>query len=137
MIDDQRRRSGHEEVIAPTRPAPCTLLYDGACGFCTRLATRVATRLPAWRVVPYQRLDDLALDALGVTREACASAVQLVAANGTVRSGAAAVNATLAALAPPLHGALAAIEAIPPLFALESALYAAVAARRSCSTTSR
>jgi hypothetical protein len=54
-----------------------------------------------------------------------------------VRSGAAAVNATLAALAPPLHGALAAIEAIPPLFALESALYAAVAARRSCSTTSR
>jgi predicted DCC family thiol-disulfide oxidoreductase YuxK len=82
-------------------PARARLLYDGDCGVCERLALWVARRLPAWEVVPAFDLD----------------AVRVVAADGVLREGALAVNATLAAIA-------------PALLAVERAGYAAFAARR-------
>lgn len=96
------------------RSAGTRLLYDGDCGVCERLARWAGRRLPAWEIVPAFGLD----------------AVRVVAADGTERAGALAVNATLAAIAPQLRPLLRAIEAVPPLLALERVGYAAFAARR-------
>lgn len=73
-----------------------TLVYDGDCGFCTscvRWSTRL--RMGADVVVPWQSAD---LKVLGLTREQCEAEVQLVAGNGQVSGGHAAVARLL------LHG---------------------------------
>lgn len=79
-----------------TNSAPLPLLvYDGDCGFCmasVRWGQRRIRRMPA--VAPYQALD---LEALGLTTEACATAVQYVAADGRVFAAHDAVAAMLRA----------------------------------------
>jgi predicted DCC family thiol-disulfide oxidoreductase YuxK len=67
------------------------LVFDGDCGFCTSSARWAQRRLHLVHVEPWQLLD---LDALGLTAERCDAAVQWVATDGTVESGArAAVSA--------------------------------------------
>lgn len=69
------------------------LVFDGDCGFCTMSAQWVQRHIhsPA-HVVAYQHAD---LAALGLTPQACAAALQYVAADGRVHSGAGAVSQLL------------------------------------------
>jgi predicted DCC family thiol-disulfide oxidoreductase YuxK len=74
------------------------LEFDGDCGFCTRSAEWVRTRLPAGSgvaVEPWQRLD---LDALGLSREDVASAAWWIDRDGTKRRGHLAIAAALRAI---------------------------------------
>lgn len=76
-------------MTARTRPA---LVYDGDCAFCTssvRLLERIG---PEAEMLAWQLTD---LDALGLTEEAAAAAVQWVALDGTVHSGHEAIAAAL------------------------------------------
>ena len=66
-----------------------TLLYDGACGFCTRAVEVAVARLPDrvdW--VPWQSAD---LGAHGVSEAEASRSVLLVDPSGRVEAGAAAV----------------------------------------------
>ena len=85
-----RGRAWHTEDVstAPQVSRP-VLVFDGDCAFCTRcvdLARRWFGRQP--HIVPWQRAD---LDELGLTRDACESAVQFVDADGRISSGEVAV----------------------------------------------
>jgi predicted DCC family thiol-disulfide oxidoreductase YuxK len=76
-------------MAARTRPA---LIYDGDCAFCTS-SVRVLERIgPKAEMVAWQQSD---LDALGLTGEEAAAAVQWVEIDGTIRSGHEAVAAAL------------------------------------------
>ena len=68
------------------------LIFDGDCGFCTTCAGLLERIGPDADVVAWQ-LTDLA--GLGLTEEQAADAVQLVKADGTVRSGHEAIAAVL------------------------------------------
>ena len=68
------------------------LVFDGDCGFCTSSARWAERRLHLAHVEPWQWLD---LESLGLTREACRSAVQWVAIDGSVVSAERAVIAAL------------------------------------------
>lgn len=73
-----------------------TLVYDGACGFCSSVARAARRRLPrSVRVVPYQRAD---LEALGLTREEAARTAWWIEADGTRRPGHRAAAGTLVAM---------------------------------------
>ncbi|CAB4584755.1 unannotated protein [freshwater metagenome] len=76
----------------PNAGAP-VLVYDGDCAFCTR-SVRFIERRIARRplIVAWQRTD---LQALGLTREMCETAVQWVGVDGEVSSGHRAVARTL------------------------------------------
>ena len=69
-----------------------TLVYDGDCAACTRLAQRAARLRPDAQVIPWQSAD---LVALGVTEEQCRAAVQWCAPGHTPLAGAPAVAACL------------------------------------------
>lgn len=68
------------------------LVFDGDCGFCTTSANAARRWLRLEHVEPWQFLD---LEALGLTPEACTSAVQWAAADGSVCSAEHAVIAAL------------------------------------------
>jgi predicted DCC family thiol-disulfide oxidoreductase YuxK len=70
-----------------------TMLYDGACGFCTRTMELAVARLPdrvTW--VPYQSAD---LPAYGISEVEAARSVHLVDPSGRVEHGSAAVARVL------------------------------------------
>jgi len=94
------------------------------------LGLQRADRAHRLAFVPYQLLSEPALRALGLTRAACARAVQLVDERGCAASGARAVNGALARLDPRWDALVRAMEAAPPLLALEALAYRAVAALR-------
>ena len=77
--------------LTPARERP-VLVYDGDCGFCTTCARFLERIGPDAEIVAWQLTD---LDALGVTEEQAADAVQWVAVDGTVRSGHEAIAAVL------------------------------------------
>jgi predicted DCC family thiol-disulfide oxidoreductase YuxK len=69
------------------------LVYDGDCAFCTTCAHVLEERIkPDVEIVAWQFVD---LAELGITEEQAAEAVQLVEADGTVRSGHEAIAAAL------------------------------------------
>jgi predicted DCC family thiol-disulfide oxidoreductase YuxK len=62
-----------------------TFVYDGDCAFCTSCAEFIGRRIPtSAQVVPWQFAD---LDALGLTGEQCAAAVQWVDLDGSTAAG--------------------------------------------------
>src|SRR4051794_25035191 len=65
-----------------------TLIFDGDCGFCTTSAGWARRIAPGVDTVAWQLTD---LDALGVSADAAAAAVQFVDADGRVSGGAAAI----------------------------------------------
>lgn len=70
-----------------------TLLYDGACSFCTSVVEAAVARLPdrvTW--LPWQSVD---LGAYGVSEAEAARSVQLVDPSGRVEPGAGAVGRVL------------------------------------------
>ena len=84
-------------MVDSTPPAPCTLLYDAACGVCERLAHWVEPRLVGWEVRGARGLD----------------AVVAVDARGVVLDSAAAVNAVLAEIFPRSRALLRLLEREP------------------------
>ncbi|MGB8649136.1 MAG: DCC1-like thiol-disulfide oxidoreductase family protein [Mycobacteriales bacterium] len=104
-----------------------TLVYDGDCAFCTS-SVRWVTRLHlgADVVIPWQQAD---LASLGLTRQQCEDALQLVR-DGRVSSGHEAVAQLLLGSALPWRP-LGALLLLPPLSWLAARVYAWVAAHRS------
>ena len=68
------------------------MVFDGDCGFCTRAARAAERRLRLGNVEPWQSAD---LESLGLTEQACSSAVQWVDVDGSTASGEHAVIAAL------------------------------------------
>jgi predicted DCC family thiol-disulfide oxidoreductase YuxK len=66
-------------------------IYDGDCGFCSRCVDWASRRSDV-RFEPFQRTD---LSAFGIAEDAAATAVHVVATDGRVLRGAAAVAAVL------------------------------------------
>jgi predicted DCC family thiol-disulfide oxidoreductase YuxK len=103
-----------------------TLVFDGDCGFCTRcvaLVPKAARRTT--EVVPYQRAD---LEALGLTAEECAEAVQWVS-GGRRASGHLAIGRLLQE-AGGIWRLLGTALLVPPLSWLAAGVYRLVAANR-------
>jgi predicted DCC family thiol-disulfide oxidoreductase YuxK len=111
-------------------PAPRhSLVYDGHCRLCRRSVALVR----AWdrdgivECVPFQD-DSVAARFPMLTREACERALQLVAPDGRVTEGAAAIERLLALL--PRGGALAWALRLPGVGALADRAYRWVARHR-------
>jgi predicted DCC family thiol-disulfide oxidoreductase YuxK len=107
------------------------LLFDGDCGICTWSAERFGRmdRERRYAIEPFQDLDDIELERLGVTREQCARAVQIITPTGRVHRGAMAINHLLWQRLP---GKLLVIVlyAIPVLWLSELVAYRLVANQR-------
>ena len=104
-----------------------TLIYDGDCGICTRLARFAERRLrPRAEVRASQQLD---LAAYGVTAAQCAEALQLVTAEGRVHSAQDAV-ARLLLVSRPLWRPAGAVLLLPGVNALAGVAYRWVARNR-------
>jgi predicted DCC family thiol-disulfide oxidoreductase YuxK len=76
-------------MAARARP---TLVYDGDCAFCTSSARLLERIGPEAEMIAWQLTD---LDALGLTEEDAATAVQWVGTDGKVRCGHEAIAAAL------------------------------------------
>ncbi|GIU85105.1 MAG: hypothetical protein KatS3mg008_1880 [Acidimicrobiales bacterium] len=97
------------------------LLYDGACGACSRWARFLAGRLPlGYRVLPYQEHPDL--EAVGLTRELASSSVWWIDVTGEPRGGADAIAAALVAIGGWL-GVVGHLMSVPPLSQIASMAY--------------
>ncbi|HEX6208123.1 MAG TPA: DUF393 domain-containing protein [Actinomycetota bacterium] len=103
------------------------LVFDGACGFCTRVARWVQRRLPPGvRVVPWQRAP---LDRLGLTRAEAARTAWWINADGTRRAGHLAVAEALRAVGGG-WGALGVAIRLPPIRWVAAGVYRLVARYR-------
>jgi predicted DCC family thiol-disulfide oxidoreductase YuxK len=76
-------------ITLRTRPV---LVYDGDCAFCTSSVRLLEKIGPAAEIVAWQHTD---LEALGLSEEEAAAAVQWVGIDDTVRSGHEAIAAAL------------------------------------------
>lgn len=104
-----------------------TLIYDGDCGICTRLAGFAGRRLrPRAEVRASQELD---LAAYGVTEAQCAEALQLVTEQGRVYSAQDAV-ARLLLVSRPLWRPAGLVLLLPGVNALAGVAYRWVARNR-------
>ena len=104
-----------------------TLIYDGDCGICTRLAGFARRRLrPRADVRASQELD---LAAYGVTAAQCAEALQLVTAEGRVYSAQDAV-ARLLLISRPVWRPAGLVLLLPGVNALAGVAYRWVARNR-------
>jgi predicted DCC family thiol-disulfide oxidoreductase YuxK len=114
-----------------TGPGRHHLLFDGDCGICTWAAAAFG-RMDGPReyvIAPFQDYDDAALATLGVTREQCARAVQVVTPAGRVHRGAFGINYVLWRRMP-WTIVVALVYAIPVLLVSELLLYRVVANQR-------
>jgi predicted DCC family thiol-disulfide oxidoreductase YuxK len=96
------------------------LLYDGACGFCTRMVETAIGRLPAR--VDYQPFQTADLSSLGVSRAEAASSVQLVAVDGRIVHGSAAAAQLLVSAGRP-WSILGQLIMVPPVSWVAEAAY--------------
>ena len=111
------------------RPQHLTLVFDGACGFCTR-SVRLLKALDRNRrvtVVPFQKTGIPA--SVGLTLEECKASAWAIAPDGGYYRGAEAVNALVAAAlgtAVPLL-----LYYLPGIRQLEDFIYSLIAYNRS------
>ncbi len=108
--------------------AEVVLIFDGACGFCTRAARWVQRwdRQGRIRLVPFQQPG--APERYGLTREACAQAAWAITPDGARHRGAAAVLVALGeAMGCPW---IRRLYSLPPARWIADALYEWVAAHR-------
>jgi len=103
-----------------------TLVFDGDCGFCTTSAGLAQRLAPGLRVVAWQQAD---LAELGLTAAEAAARVQLVAADGSISAGGAAVAAVLAEAGGPWR-VVAGLLRAPGVRALTEVVYRLVARYR-------
>lgn len=100
------------------------LVFDGACGFCTRVARWVERRLPPGaRVVPWQRIRDLS--SCGLTNEEAASAAWWIDGEGGTHRGHLAAAEALRAIGGGWGPVGSAIR-VPPLRWLAAGVYGLV-----------
>jgi predicted DCC family thiol-disulfide oxidoreductase YuxK len=106
-----------------------TLVYDGECDFCTRLAQWVGRHDHRGRVVvrPNQ---DAGVESLGLTRDELDRASWAIEKGGRRFEGAAAINRVLRELGGRWR-LLGSLYLVPPIGWLEDMYYARVALRRS------
>jgi predicted DCC family thiol-disulfide oxidoreductase YuxK len=102
------------------------LVFDGDCGFCTTSAQWAQRRLRLPNVEPWQFLE---LAELGLSAEACATAVQWVGSDGSIVSGERAVIAALRH-AGGAWGAIGRLLALPGVRQLAGVAYRLVARYR-------
>src|ERR671916_2622122 len=111
------------------RPPQLTLVFDGACGFCTR-SVRLLKALDRNRrvaAVPFQKTGTPA--SVGLTLEECKASAWAIASDGGYYRGAEAVNALVAAAletAVPLR-----LYYLPGIRQLQDFIYSVVASNRS------
>jgi predicted DCC family thiol-disulfide oxidoreductase YuxK len=104
-----------------------TLIYDGDCGICTRLADFARRRpRPQADVRPWQELD---LPAYGVTEAQCVEALQLVTPEGRVFAGHDAIARVLL-VSRPLWRPAGAVLLLPGVNALAGVAYRWIARNR-------
>ena len=115
--------------MAPERP---TLVYDGSCGLCTDAAALVRRwdRDRRIDVVPFQ--DEALVARFGIALPAYAAAMHLVLPDGRVYVGADAAPPLVRML--PGRRWLAWPWVVPGVPRLARRVYAAIAARRRCTT---
>ena len=101
------------------------LIFDGDCAACSSVA-RFAERRIGVVAVPWQRVD---LARHGLTAAQCATAVQWVAADGSVASGAAACAAAMRA-GGAVWGVVGRVIALPGVSWLAERAYGVVARNR-------
>ena len=108
------------------------IIFDGDCGICTQ-AVRQARKMRnsrVYRFLPYQSFSDASLIEMGLTRERCRAAVQLVTNGNHAATGAFAVNRFL--LGHPIWRVLIwGVYLIPIFLVVELLLYSLVARNRS------
>ena len=112
----------------PEVPSRLILIFDGACGFCTRCMRLVQAldRYQRVTAVPFQQRG--VPEAAGLTVAACAHSAWAITASGKRFAGAAAVNVALAvALGTPIP---LVVYRLPLLQQVQDRLYAWVAAHR-------
>ena len=111
--------------------ARATLIYDGTCRFCSRLA-RAAARLDRDGRLELIASGDRAVPNRfpSLTPEACGAALQLVTPGGETRQGAAAVAGALSLL--PGLGWLGALLRLPGVRRLAALAYGVIARHRHC-----
>jgi predicted DCC family thiol-disulfide oxidoreductase YuxK len=112
-------------VHASRRERP-VLLYDGDCAFCTSCARLLERIGPNAEIVAWQSTD---LAELGVTEEQASEAVQWVQIDGAVRSGHAAIAATLNT-AGPIWKAIGHAVLLPGISWIAAKVYRLVAENR-------
>jgi predicted DCC family thiol-disulfide oxidoreductase YuxK len=100
------------------------LVYDGACGFCTRSVEAAISRLDA--VVDYEPYQTTDLGALGISEAEASHSLQWVARNGRIGQGSAAVARLLMASGG-LFAPLGRLLLVPPVSWLAELVYRAVA----------
>jgi predicted DCC family thiol-disulfide oxidoreductase YuxK len=105
------------------------LLFDGACGPCTRLADWVRRWDSAGRLLVQANQHPGVLDAHGLTRAEVDRSAWAIEPGGRRLEGAAALNRVLEELGGGWR-LLAAVYGVPPLAAAEEAIYRWVAANR-------
>jgi len=107
-----------------------TLVYDGECEFCTRLARWVERRDRRGRVSVRANHEAGLIESLGLTREEVGRAAWAVEAGGRKFEGAAAINRVLRELGGPWAG-LGSLYSVRPLKWVEDRYYGRVARKRS------
>ncbi|HMM27056.1 MAG TPA: DUF393 domain-containing protein [Aggregatilineaceae bacterium] len=115
----------------PSAPASLTVIFDGDCGVCQRLAQFAADRDPARRLrfTAYQRADLAALSP-GLTREMTARSVYVVEPDGTRWRGARAVFEIMRRM-PGLWAWIGRAGALPPVSLLAEPFYRLAARHRT------
>ncbi len=108
---------------------PLVLLFDGTCGFCTRCVRWVRDRDGSGLVNATVNQARGVADRYGLTRADVDRSVWVIDAHGRRASGAAAVNAVLAALGGG-YAPLARLLTMPPLAWIEERAYYWVARHR-------
>lgn len=106
-----------------------TLVYDGECEFCTRLA-RWVERAARERVSVRANQEAGVIEALGLTREEVGRAAWAVEASGRKFEGAAAINRVLRELGG-VWSVIGSVYLVAPFAWLEDRYYSRVARRRA------
>jgi predicted DCC family thiol-disulfide oxidoreductase YuxK len=107
-----------------------TLVYDGECEFCTRLARWVETRNRGRRVSARANQEAGVIESLGLTRGEVDRATWAVETSGRKFEGAAAINRVLRELGGGWW-LLGSLYVVPPVRWVEDLYYRRVARRRA------
>ncbi len=107
-----------------------TLVYDGECDFCARLARWVGRKDLRGLVQVRLNQEPGLIDRFGLSREEVDRAAWVVEPGGRKFEGAAAINRVLAEFGG-VWSALAHLYAVPPIRWVEDRYYARVARRRA------
>jgi predicted DCC family thiol-disulfide oxidoreductase YuxK len=105
------------------------VLYDGDCGICSAVIAWFATRTHQVEYRSFTSLDAQELEDLGVTNEACATALHVIDGRCVLR-GARAMNRLARLAGHPIRLPAMIADNVPPLVWLEELAYRVFASKR-------